>query len=62
MYKIKNIKWDTSDLNREEVNKLPVTSWVSESEVNLDSLEEDLAAAISWFVGVPVIDFDIVGK
>ena len=62
MYKIKNIKWDTSDLNREEVDKLPVTSRVSESEVNLDSLEEDLAAAISWFVGVPVLDFDIAGK
>ncbi len=62
MYKIENIKWDTSGINREEVNKLPVTSWVSECQVDQDNLEEDLAVAISYMTGVPVIDFDIVGK
>ena len=62
MYKVENIKWDTSGINREEVNKLPVISWISECQVDQDNLEEDLAAAISYMTGVPVIDFDIVGK
>jgi len=62
MYKIKNIKWDTSDLNKDEISKLPIASWVSECEVDQENLEEDLAASISYMIGVPVIDFDIVGK